>query len=180
MPQTKEQKAIYDKEYREKNKEKKKEQDRLYYIENKEKFKERGIEYRENNKDKISEQQRLYRINNKEKIKEYNLTRRPKKITTPPIIQTKEERSNKIRKWQKTEKGMKSRTMANWRGRRLLDNFNDNYETIYRIYLSTKFCDDCGYELNTGDTRMKKCLDHCHQSGYFRGVVCNSCNVRRC
>ena len=72
----------------------------------------------------------------------------------------------------------------NWRKKTkgyacVLDNFNDNYETLYRIYQSTKFCDDCAIELDTGKHNQRKCLDHCHKSGYFRGVVCHHCNCKR-
>ena len=133
-----------------KDPEKQKEYNRLYLLNNKEKEKERQRLYRINNQQKIKERNRLYRLNNKEILKE----RRESYV------------------------GLKSKTISHWRLRGVKDHFNDNYETLYRIYLSTKFCDYCGYELNTGDNKMRKCLDHDHDSNYFRGVVCHSCNAR--
>ena len=120
---------------------------------------EKAKEYRRlyylKNEEKIKEKQRLYRIENKEKTTEYQ----------------KEHRQ--------TPAGIKSQTISNWRRKGVLDHFNDNFETLYRIYLSTKFCDECAFELNTGDNGMRKCLDHHHDSGYFRNILCNSCNVKR-
>ena len=134
-------------------KEEKNEYMRLYYLKNKEKEKERVRLYNLNNQDKRKE----YRSENKEKRKEYQ------------------------KKYQQTPSGIKSRKIGDWKRRDggVLDHFNDNYETIYRIYQSTKFCDECGFQLNIGDNRMRKCLDHEHYCGYFRGVVCHSCNVRK-
>tara|TARA_R110002167_G_scaffold42903_1_gene129982 strand:+ start:148 stop:675 length:528 start_codon:yes stop_codon:yes gene_type:complete len=68
---------------------------------------------------------------------------------------------------------------SNWKKIRVLDNFNDNYKTLFRIYMSTKFCDTCGIGLIEGIYGAnKKCFDHCHKSGYFRQVLCNTCNSR--
>jgi len=64
-----------------------------------------------------------------------------------------------------------------WKRRGVYDNFNDNYKTLIKIYFSTKYCDNCAIELNT-NTKTRKCLDHCHKSGYFRNILCHSCNVK--
>ena len=106
-------------------------------------------EYYEKNKEKKAEYNKKYRENNKEYNKEHR----------------------------KTYNGLKSHRISNWRQYGVLDNFNDNYETLYKIYLSVKFCDICNCELNT-NTKTTKCLDHCHKSGYFRNILCHSCNVK--
>ena len=167
MPQTKEEKKEYKRLYDLKNKVKKNEQSRLQYQENKEK---KRLHYEEN-KEEIKEKRRLYRLKNKEKINEkqrlYNQ-------------ENKEEVDEKHKLWIKTPKGMKSYTKANWRQIKVFDNFNDNYETLYKIYLSTKFCENCNIGLNIeGDYRTKKTLDHCHASGYFRNILCHCCNIKR-
>ena len=82
------------------------------------------------------------------------------------------------REYIKTDKGLKNNRIKNWRKYEILDNFNDNYKTLYKIYLSTKFCDICNCELNTNNNKTKKCLDHCHKSGYFRNILCTSCNSK--
>ena len=119
--------------------------------------KEYNKQYYQKNKEKILQQKKEYDKKNKEKRKEYM------------------KEYNK--EYKKSDNGLKSNRICNWRQYGVLDNFNDNYETLYKIYLSTKFCDICNCELNT-NTKTRKCLDHCHKSGYFRNIVCNSCNVK--
>jgi hypothetical protein len=149
-----------------KDPEAKKEYDRQWNIKNKEKRKEYKKIYRQENKEKIKEYSQLYHQEHKEELKE------KQKLY---VLEHKGER----RLYRQTPNGIKSNIISQWRSRGVLDHFNDNFETLYKIYQSTKFCDDCGYELNTGDDRFRKCLDHEHTSGYFRGVVCHSCNVKR-
>lgn len=83
----KEQRRLYEIEYRKKNAEKKKEQNKVYYEnnknkhknyyeENKEQIKQQAKEYRKVNKNKISEQRKEYRKTNKDKINEYFKNRR--------------------------------------------------------------------------------------------------------
>ena len=167
MVQTKEEKNEYQRLYRLKNKEKSKEQGRLYYLENKEEMKEKKRLYYLKNQEEIKEKKRLYYLENKEKKRLYYLNN-----------------EEKIKEYQKeyfqTSSGIKANTISNWKRNGVKDHFNDNYDTLYRIYQSTKFCDDCGFQLNIeGDYRTKKCLDHEHVSGYFRNILCMSCNIKR-
>ena len=112
-------------------------------------------EYYQKNKQKKKEQHKEYREKNKEQRKEYN------------------KEYNKLH-----PKSQYTICKDNWKKRNVLDTFNDNYHTLYRIYKSTKFCDDCATQLDNCN-KSRKCLDHCHQSGYFRGVVCHRCNMKR-
>ena len=116
---------------------------------------QKAKEYRKNhyikNREDILKNQKQYNIDNKEKITEYQI------------------------EYRKTLKSTKIIQINNWKKRGLIG----DYEMIRRIYLSTKYCDDCGHELNTGDNRMKKCMDHDHIDGQFRGIVCIRCNNRR-
>ena len=104
--------------YRLKNKEKIKEQNRLHYQENKEK---KRLHYQEN-----KEELKLNREEHKEEIKERNRLYRLKF--------NKEELTEKKRLYYKTPEGMKSYTKANWRQSKVFDHYNDNYETLYKIY----------------------------------------------
>ena len=134
-----------------KTREEKNEYARQYYQSHREKIIAQRKVYVETHKEACDEYMIQYRINNKEEMKE----------------------RRKIRN--KTEKGKKSVKITTWKGRGLLG----DYEMIYKIYQSTKFCDDCAFELETGDTRYVKCMDHSHVTGEFRGVVCKGCNNRR-
>ena len=102
-----------------------------------------------------------YQKNNKEKLKEYNKKYR-------------ENNKQKILGYKKTDNTLKFIRIYNWRKRGVV---SDDFEILYKIYLSVKFCDICNCELNT-NTKTRKCLDHCHKSGYFRNILCNSCNVK--
>ena len=48
------------------------------------------------------------------------------------------------------------------------------------MYINTTNCEECNIELIEGRYgNNKKCLDHCHKTGEFRNVLCQTCNVRR-
>tara|TARA_R100000951_G_scaffold436_1_gene2059 strand:- start:1291 stop:1572 length:282 start_codon:yes stop_codon:yes gene_type:complete len=79
-------------------------------------------------------------------------------------------------KYNHSEKGKKTNTKGNWRHRKVVDENNDNYEKMYKIYLSVKFCERCNCLLNDGTHNSRKCLDHEHKTGYFRNVLCHKCN----
>ena len=50
----------------------------------------------------------------------------------------------------------------------------DNFEEIYNEYIYATNCDLCGKEFqNTRDRQM----EHDHQTGQFRNIVCISCNL---
>ena len=137
-------------------KEEKNEYNRLRYQKNKEEILKKQKIHHLKNKEEKYEKQRLYRLKNKEEIK------------------------GRIKLWQQTPNGIKSQKISHWKLRNVFDHFNDKYETLWKIYQSTKFCENCNVELNIeGDYRTRKCLDHCHASGYFRNILCHSCNVRR-
>ena len=49
-----------------------------------------------------------------------------------------------------------------------------DYESIYQRYMNTTHCDRCNILL---DKINFKCMDHCHSTGKFRNILCNSCNI---
>ena len=130
----------------------------------KEERKEYNRLYHLKNQEKLNEKQRLYRLNNKEKIKEYNL-----------------KNQEKIKEWRKSPTGIKSYTIGNWRANGLIDQFNDNYESIYERYLTSTNCEECNCEYGIygdGGGRSKD-MDHCHKTNLFRNILCHTCNLRR-
>ena len=68
----------------------------------------------------------------------------------------------------------KSKTINNWKQKGVI--YHD-LEEIYEIYIKTMNCTHCKKEFkNTRDRH----LDHCHETGLFRKIVCRSCNVHDC
>jgi hypothetical protein len=80
----------------------------------------------------------------------------------------------KIRQQQKqyydTPNGKKHHMIKMWRRRGLIGNHNH----IYEHYLNTHKCDVCDYQF---DDLNWRCLDHDHETGQFRQILCNNCNV---
>ena len=73
----------------------------------------------------------------------------------------------------------KTRRICDWKRSGVIAPLND-WEGLYQHYINTKTCDDCNVDLVRGNfTCNKKCLDHCHFTGEFRGVVCHRCNFLR-
>jgi hypothetical protein len=135
-----------------------------YYQKHKEDYKE----YRENNKEYFKE----YREKNKEKQREY----------LKEYYQNNKEKINEqSREYQKeykqTEAGKKATRINNWKRMGVK---SDDYNSLYEYYLNCKNCEECNVELVEGRYgNNKKCLDHDHNTGQFRNVLCCSCNTRR-
>ena len=90
--------------------------------------------------------QKKYYQANKEKAKEYTKTYR----TTP--------------------EGKQSCAISRWKSRGVV---HDDFVELYTRYINTENCDACArvFELSN-----KRCLDHDHETGKFRQVLCNRCN----
>tara|TARA_Y100000592_G_scaffold68546_1_gene106518 strand:+ start:1297 stop:1731 length:435 start_codon:yes stop_codon:yes gene_type:complete len=134
---------------------------RKYY----EKNKERKKQYRIKNKDKKTEYMKEYREKNKDKIKEYR-------------EKNKEKIAEKKKEYNKTPAGIKSSRINNWKYSGII---HDNYDELYERYLNTEFCEECNVKLTEDKktTKTTRCLDHDHNTGFVRNIVCNSCNVKR-
>ena len=119
--------------------------------------------YYKTHKKKENQTSKLYRKNNKEQTLENNREWRK----ANPHYQTK---------YNNTPNGYKVYTKSNWKSRGLV---MDNFEEIFDRYMKTTNCDRCNIELTTRDNPPKmttKCMDHQHQTGLFRNILCTKCN----
>ena len=155
MPLTEEQKKRkreYNKKWRESNKE--------YNKKWRESNKEYHKKWYDSNKDKI----KGYYQAHKNKIKDYYQAYK-NKISE---VQRKYKENN-------PEKFHKTHTISHWKHQGLID---DDYEKIYNKVMNTDYCERCNCKLTGGKppTNTTKCMDHNHETGKFRNVLCLSCN----
>tara|TARA_R110000787_G_C13065778_1_gene408381 strand:- start:25 stop:483 length:459 start_codon:yes stop_codon:yes gene_type:complete len=139
--------------------EEKKERKRIaakkYYEKNKEKVSHRKQKYRQENKEKINLKHKQYKAKNKEKV----------------ALQNKE--------YSKTPNGKKVNTLGCWKSRGLIAS-KEEKDRIYNLYLNQDFCNACDVKLtrNSDHSKTDAQMDHCHETGRFRHVICHSCNCR--
>ena len=70
-----------------------------------------------------------------------------------------------------TNKYHKTQTLCKWKR---IGVINDNLEEIYETYINTTECNHCGKVFESTRDRH---LDHCHETGLFRKIVCRRCNT---
>lgn len=108
-------------------------------------------------------------MDQKEKTKQYN-----------------REYYHRVRKLQKTdEERDKLRAYhKQWREKNKVK--FSKYQTCYRYGISLEKYDEmmsvtncpiCGIEFDSTKSRHKKNIDHCHDTGIIRGVLCHHCNL---
>lgn len=122
-----------------------------YYHKNKDIENATSKEYYRNNKDKIQKSKLEYYHKNKDKLKEYR------------------------KAYRQTEQGRKSKRIADWKKMGVVC---DDFDGLYEHYKNATHCDICNVELSIEkkSTNNKKCLDHDHETGEFRWVLCFNCN----
>jgi len=82
-------------------------------------------------------------------------------------------RSEYMKNFRKSDIGIKSNRISNWKKQGL----KDDYDKVYERYINTKHCDDCKILLTTdGQSKTTRCMDHCHKTGKFRNILCKKCN----
>ena len=117
-------------------------------------------EYYEKNKEKCKLQKKLYYENNKEKCIETN------KLWN-------ENNKDKIDAYKQSDKYKKSVKISMWK---FIGIKSDNFDELYEKYINCNVCEECGKEDIKGHNKM---LDHDHNTGLFRNIICNSCNQKR-
>ena len=103
--------------------------------------------------EKRKQYQKQYREKNKEKRKEY------------------------LKEYRQTPQGRKTKRISNWKQYGVI---HQNFDELYEKFINTEFCELCNIKL-TEDKRTTpttRCLDHDHNTGEVRNILCNSCNVK--
>ena len=55
----------------------------------------------------------------------------------------------------------------------------DDWISVYLWFITTEECEHCGVQLTMGRNADSRSLDHDHETGYIRNVLCRSCNSKR-
>ena len=64
----------------------------------------------------------------------------------------------------------KYKCIYNWKKYGLI---YDDYDDLFEVYRKTLVCQHCNKEFKN---KLDRHMDHCHETGLFRKIVCRSCN----
>ena len=68
-------------------------------------------------------------------------------------------------------------TINNWKKYGLILKEGQTYKDIYSYVMTIKRCERCGINFDNEIHNNRRCMDHSHATGYFRQVLCHSCNT---
>ena len=69
------------------------------------------------------------------------------------------------------------KTIYNWKKQGLICREGESYQDIYSFVMNTDFCNLCNVKFND-ESKNLRCMDHDHNTVYFRKVLCKSCNTK--
>ncbi len=71
-------------------------------------------------------------------------------------------------------KNKKYRRMKDWKRLGMLDDVH----LLNEYYEEATHCLICDKKFGDKNWADKKCVNHCHETGYFLNIICWSCNIR--
>ena len=77
---------------------------------------------------------------------------------------------DRLKEYRQTDIFIKSRLISDWKRRGVICN---SFDELYDKYLNSSKCDLCNSHF---ENSFYKCLDHDHNTGEFRNVLCRTCN----
>lgn len=71
--------------------------------------------------------------------------------------------------------------ISNWKNQGIKLRPNEDWESVYLFYITCEECENCGIELTDEryNTYTRRNLDHDHDTGFIRNVLCWGCNIKR-
>jgi len=123
------------------------------------KHRDRCRKYREENREACLLSQREWRKNNKEKVKQYESSWREK---------NKDKYKASQKKWKEKNK---SKVISD-RLKRKYGICQNQYNNILESQSGV-----CAICFKTCETNQRLSVDHCHNTGKIRGLLCNKCNT---
>jgi len=126
------------------------------------KNKEHRAKYKRDNRERENEMRRKLRASRKDE--EY-------KKNHEYYLVNKERICQRTTDYLKTDIGIKNRTIRGWKKCGIIDG---DFESVYEYYLSESECPICNHDFS----KYNKVLDHDHETGEIRMVLCQMCNLR--
>jgi hypothetical protein len=133
--------------------------------ERREQMRQAGIRYRERNKDDLEYKEKMKKYKQKYRQSE-NGQQKTKEYREQWYSENKEAHSQ----YRKEGIGKKYNTICRWKTYGVI---HDDFDALYELYINTNECNICNKVFTDSYYR---CLDHDHNTGLFRHILCRTCN----